>query len=237
MGMRKLTGYLTNEKGNSLVENIIVLPLVFIIIIAMILFSFVMHDRATLEGAAIRGTIFAAHMISDPNYIDILSSSGAEYGQLDTNLEKTDQISFAAYGTNYHTYSIFGKNTNSVKTQTQQMIKKTIDNTRIPWREIDIDSIKVEDQNNFFFHNVKVTISATYPLPDLFGNLGLPTELKYDVEATAAVNDADDFIRNADLVVDIIVRIDQATGNHISEAAKKIEQLASKLTDFLDITK
>lgn len=233
--MKKIVRLIVDENGNSLVENIIVLPMVFIIIIAMILFSFVMHDKATLEGAATRGTIFAAHLISDPNYYDILSSSGNDNGSLDTSISDASMLSFSQYGVNYHPYRFLINEESSIQNKTVSMVKDIIDKTRIPWRTIDIDSIKCEDDNHFFYHNVKVKISATYPLPAMLKNFGLPTEIKYDIEAISAVTDADDFIRNADLVVDIIVRIDNATGNHLSEAKKKIEQLASKLVDFVKV--
>ena len=66
---------LKSEEANSMVENVIILPLIFIILYAIILTCFIIHDRATLDGAAKRGALYAAHCISDPNYDDILRNS------------------------------------------------------------------------------------------------------------------------------------------------------------------
>ena len=48
-----------------------------------------------------------------------------------------------------------------------------------------------------------------------------------------AVNDPDEFIRNADLVVDMIIQIDSKTGGHISNAVGKVKGTIEKLTTKL----
>jgi hypothetical protein len=50
-----------------------------------------------------------------------------------------------------------------------------------------------------------------------------------------AVNDPDEFIRNADLVVDVVAKIDDAMGNPIEKAKEKISTLTDKLLKWISI--
>lgn len=233
--LRKIYGKLKNEKANSLVENVIVLPLIFIVIYFMILMAFILHDRSTLDAAAKRGTIYAARCISDPNYTVILQKSGHEPGVLDTNVEKLNDSSFAEVGSHIKPYRYLVMDTSDIKNATVSEVKNIIQKTKIPWREIQTGDINVDIDNKIIYQNVEVSITARYPLPQVFGAFGLPTEYEYTVEAVTAVNDPDEFIRNVDLVIDTCVELDQKTGGNLSKITSKIGDMASKLTDFLEI--
>jgi hypothetical protein len=62
-------------------------------------------------------------------------------------------------------------------------------------------------------------------------------ETKYTIEAEAklAAVDPDEFIRNADLVVDLIAQVDQATGGYLEKAKEKIADIAAKLLDWVNL--
>lgn len=235
--MQKLIRKLKSENANSMVENVIILPLIFIVIYFMILMSFVMHDRATLDAAAKRGTIYAARCVSDPNYATILQKSGHDSGTLDTNIDQFTEASFSAIGNNIKPYRYIRMDVSSIETSTKDEIINTIKKTKIPWREIDTGDIVVKVDNKIIYQDVSVSITATYPMPELFSSFGLPTEFEYTVTATTAVNDPDEFIRNVDLVIDVCVEIDKKTGGNIAKAADKISSMGSKLVDFLKIKK
>lgn len=226
---------LKSEKANSLVENVIVLPLIFIIIYFMILMAFVLHDRATLDAAAKRGTIYASRCISDPNYTTILQKSGHELGTLDTNVNSLSQNSFAGVGNNIKPYRYLKLSTSDIKSATITEVYNSIEKTKIPWREIQTGDINVDIDNKIIYQNVKISITAKYLLPQVFGAFGLPTEYEYTVEAVTAVNDPDEFIRNVDLVIDTCVEIDQKTGGNISKITTKLADMAAKLKEFLTI--
>ena len=233
--MKKLMLAITDEKANSLVENVIILPLIFVIIYAIIMTCFIMHDRSTLEAAAKRGAIYAAHCICDPNYNKILRQSGSPMGELDTNINDSEMVSFSGIGNNIQPYRYLTNSSANIKSQVQAEVEAIIKKTRIPWREVNIDDIDFKAINKFISQNITVSIKADYPIASIFGGFGLETD--YDIEVTAkmAVNDPDEFIRNADLVVDLISKFDDLTGGHISKTMKKIEEIGNKITDWFAV--
>lgn len=230
---RKLAEKFKDERANALVENVIILPLVFIIIFALIIISFFIHDRTTLESAAKRGTIYAAHCICDPNYATILETSGNQGGSLDI-AEQVVSFSFIKVGKNIKPYryiSTSGTNGDNVREE----VRKIIEETHIPWREISIDSIDFKQNNKMYYQDVTVTINADYPLPKFFNIIGLSESNGYTVTAKMTVNDPDEFLRNADMVVDTIAKYsDTAFGQAIAKATETISSLASKITEFFD---
>ena len=233
--LQKVYKRLKDKKANSLVENVIILPLIFIIIYFMILMAFVMHDRTVLEAAAKRGTIYAARCVSDPNYTVILQKSGHDKGTLDTSVEQFSTASFSAVGNNIEPYRYLVMSTDDIESATSTEVHSIIQKTKIPWREIEQGDIRVDIENKIIYQNVKVSITAKYPLPSLFSSFGLPSEYEYTVEAQTAVNDPDEFIRNVDLIIDMCVEIDAKTGGNISKLTEKLGSMATKLKDFLAI--
>lgn len=224
-----------SEDANTLVENVILMPLIFIIIFGLIMTCFVLHDRTTVEAAAKRGAIYAAHCISDPNYTSILSQSGNKAGSLDTSITSTSDIHFKGVGKNIQPYRYIVNKSQKINEDVVSEVKKIVQKTNIPWRELDVDSVKYKCVNKVFYQDVTVTLKAEYPLPQIFGAFGLETKYEYSVSAKMAVNDPDEFIRNADLVVDTITRIDNVTGNHLESVKEKITTLASKILDWIKI--
>lgn len=224
-----------NESGSSIVEYVIIFPFV-IVVVYMLLFScLVIHDRSTLDGAVSRGAIYAAHCISDPNYSDIVHNSqgSGEIGELDLDYNLTS-FSFSQIGKNIHVYGLLKGNADrEIEQDVKDTVLKIVEKTRIPWKDIDIDSVNVSVTNKLYYKEVTVSAGATYPLPKLFGAFGLPTDFSYEVSATSLINDPDEFIRNADLVVDLIASVDQKTGGTIEKAIKKLEELSTKLIQWL----
>ena len=224
---------LRSEKANTFIENVIILPLIIIVIYFMILASFVIHDHSTLDAAAKRGTIYAARCVSDPNYPMILQQSGHQSGTLDTNVTALTADSFNGVGDNIKPYRYLVMNTADIQDATVNEVYNIIQQTKIPWREIETGDIVVKVDNKIIYQNVEVSITARYPLPQIFGNFGLPTEFNYTVSAVTAVNDPDEFIRNVDLIVDVCAAIDQKTGGNIQKVLAKLNDMGTRLTQFL----
>lgn len=231
--LQKIYKKLRSDKANTLLENVIILPLIIIIIYFMILASFVIHDHSTLDAAAKRGTIYAARCVSDPNYPMILQQSGHQSGTLDTNVTALSADSFKGVGDNIKPYRYLVMNTADIQDATANEVYNIIQQTKIPWREIETGDIVVKVDNKIIYQNVEVSITARYPLPQIFGNFGLPTEFNYTVSAVTAVNDPDEFIRNVDLIVDVCAAIDQKTGGNIQKVLAKLNDMGTRLTQFL----
>lgn len=224
-----------NESGSSIVEYVIIFPFVIVVIFMLLFSCLVIHDRSTLDGAVSRGAIYAAHCISDPNYSDIVRSSQSsdDMGALDMNYDLSS-FSFTEIGKNIHVYGLLKGNADrELEQDVKNTVLKIVEKTRIPWKDIDIDSINVSVTNKLYYKEVTVSAAASYPLPKLFGAFGFPTEFTYEVSATSLINDPDEFIRNADLVVDLIVEVDQRTGGHLSKVQNKLEELSNKLIQWL----
>ena len=188
--------------------------------------AFVIHDRATLDGAAKRGAIYAAHCICDPNYSTIAGSSG----ELDMPQDKT--FSFSGVGNNIEAYRYLFGSGSDVKNDTEADVRKILEKTRIPWRTLDVSNIKCEIQNKFLYQFVKVSVTAEYPVPAFFKLFGMD-DISYTVSSTMTVNDPDEFIRNADLIVDLIAKLDQTFfGGKLASVGEKIGEVAVKIVDW-----
>ena len=227
-----------NEQGNSLLENIIILPLIFIIIYALIMTAFVLHDRSTLEAAAKRGAIYASHCISNPNYENILNKSGNQKGKLDTSIEASSQLSFSGIGKNIQPYRyITGSTTSNLKSKVEQEVMAIIAETKISWREVEASDVSCEAKNCLLYHDITVSIDGKYPIPRFFSLIGLDENFTYTVTAKMISNDPDEFIRNADLVVNLITKVDEMTGGYLDKAKKRIAGLAEKLVEWISVSK
>lgn len=220
------------ESGNSIVENVIILPLIFIVICGLISMCFLLHDKATLEAAARRGALYAAHCISDPNYASILQQSGNEAGSLDISVANNADFRFSGLGKNIHPYRYLQKKTEGLDRLVEAETGRIVEKTRLPISTIHVVKITCDQVNKVYYQDVAVTIQASYPLPYLMRIIGLPDSYDYTITARMAVNDPDEFIRNADLAVDIIEMVDDATGNHLEKAKQKIGLLTQKIKQF-----
>lgn len=227
--MYRIWKKLKDESAGVMVENVIVLPIVFVIIIFMIISAFLVHDRATIESAARRGATYAAHCIADPNYATLVGQSG----ELDFS-KPVENISFSSVGKNIKAYRYLTGGA-SVQGVTETEVKKIVENTRINW--VPQDSIKVSctQDNKIVYQDVTVKVSSTYHLPGWIEWFGLESEYKIETEAKCAAVDPDEFIRNADLVVDLITQVDDATGGHIGKALDSISSMATKLLDWINM--
>lgn len=232
----KIKYKIKEDKANAVVENIVVLPIILMVLMLIIIMCFIMHDKSTVEGAAKRGAIYAAHCISNPNYAEILTQSGNTPGSLDVSVSN-GAFSFTGISKKINAYRYLrpGK-TPGLEAKVNSEVLAIVEDTRIPWRDIDIVSIKFEQNNKIYYQDVKVTIDVSYPISPVFAVVGMDSVFDYSVSAIMTVNDPDEFIRNADLIVDLIVEIDNKTGNHLSNITDKISSLAAKVIDWLDVS-
>lgn len=227
--MLRLWKKLSDEAAGAMVENVIVLPLVFVVIIFMILSAFLVHDRTTLEAAARRGATYAAHCIADPNYASLVGHSG----ELDLAKDPKN-INFSSVGKNVKAYRYIGHGPD-VQSDVEAEVKKIIQKTRINWVSQGNVTVECRQENKIIYQNVTVIARATYSLPAWLEVFGMETKYTIEAEAKLAAVDPDEFIRNADLVVDLIAQVDQATGGYLEKAKEKIADIAAKLLDWVNL--
>ena len=227
--MLRLWKKLSDETAGAMVENVIVLPLVFVVIIFMILSAFLVHDRTTLETAVRRGATYASHCIADPNYASLVGHSG----ELDFAENPVD-INFNSVGKNVKAYRYIGRGPD-IQSDVEAEVKKIIQKTRINWVSQKNVTVECRQENKIIYQNVTVVARATYYLPKWLDAFGMETEYTIEAQAELAAVDPDEFIRNADLVVDLIAQVDAATGGHFEKAKEKIADIAAKLLDWINL--
>ena len=225
----RLIQKIKEEKANSFVENVIVLPIVLFVIFALIVTCFIVHDKCTIEGAAKRGAIYAAHCVSDPNYNGILETSGNVKGELDmsidvSNADAVKNLNFSGIGSSIHPYRyIFNSDASTIEANTESLVQEIIKKTKFPWRDPHTDSVDCTIKSYVIYQDISVDVKGTIPIPQLFKVIGLEENFKYDISAKMTVNDPDEFIRNSDMVVDTIIDIDNKTGGHVQKAVDKFK--------------
>lgn len=211
------------QNAGVMVENVIVLPFLFIIIYFMIFSAFMVHDMCAVEAAAQRGIVYGSLCVSECNYNNIFG----EDGELDVPAE--GEPSFTSFKTAINVFS--GNNVESiVEKETREILKKS----RIPWKKDDSVTVKCDQKNHFFYQELTLTVTAEYNVPKFFALFGLETNYEYSSTASTRTSNPDEFIRNADLVVDIIADVDAATGGNINKITSKIGELADKLIKWLN---
>lgn len=227
--MRHIFNRLKEESAGAMVENVIILPLVFVVIYSMILTAFLVHDRATMEAAAKRGAVYAANCISNQNYASIVGQSGDL--DISHSLELT-KLDFSSVGSNVSAYRAFDGGAD-VTGVVEAQVKKIVNKTRIAWLPQEAVRVTCTQKNMFIYQDIKVIIEASYSIPPIYALFGLETDYTYTATAQIRTTDPDDFIRNADLIVDLITDIDAATGGKIEAVKQKIADLATKVLDWL----
>lgn len=222
--------FILKAEGNSLVENVIVLPLIFLCIYFIIIGAFFVHDKITLDAAVERGAVYAAKCVSDPNYAEISETIYNDEDGYSMEIKGAAGASFEGVGKDIHPYRYVMF---TYKDEIQRLVSEgtfeAVKNTKIPWRELKPDSVKCEIKNYIVYQEVTVTAKASYPLPKLFSLIGLPEEIEYEASATESVTDPDELIRNADLIVDTIVKVDNMTGNHLKKITDALERFTAQI--------
>ncbi|MBR4766462.1 MAG: pilus assembly protein [Clostridia bacterium] len=222
-----------DNRASAMIENVVVLPLVFVAIFSVICTCFVIHDRSTIEAAAKRGAIYAAHCIADPNNKKLVGKN--ENGDLD--IKKDKGFNFAELGDNIEPYRyLFGPDS-SIADETKNYVYNIVKNTCIPWKPLEItkDKIQVDITSKIFYQEVTVKIEGKYPVPKVFKMIGQEEDYVYTATSKMTVNDPDEFLRNADLVVDTIAKVTEGTkiGKKIKKISEKIKGTGEKVTGFL----
>lgn len=220
---------LKNESAGVMVENAVVLPIVFVVIISMIVSAFLVFDRVTVETAARHGATYASQCIADPSYSSLMQQTSQE-----NFLESVKNMNFSSVGKKIKAYRYLSGGV-QVQDVVETEVVGYINRFRINWLPQENISVVCLVENKIIYQDVCVQVASSYYLPGWLEWFGLETEYRIETEARIAAVDPDEFIRNADLVVDLITRVDNASGGHISNAIDKIGGLAAKLMDWISM--
>lgn len=213
---------LHNEKGAMFVEASFVFPIMILIIIAMYYASIMIYERAALQSGVESTALLYKNSYTD-DYINMTTNVTASkendmvsYSDLTTTQEATFNNPYDC---------IFMTNDGTVKETLENGLFKSITGYLFWGDTLEID---VSHENYIIHKKVTVTATETVKLPLNFSAIGLPNEYNISATATAMVNDTDEFMRDTDLIMNVVKRTE--LWKKISEFGDKISDLYNKLT-------
>jgi len=235
-GCRKEPDSHREPDGYALVENMLVLPIVFLVVYALLFAGFLLHAQCTIESAARRGVLYAGKLACDPQYTRVTASASDpskgelnEMSSLDFNFTYDPDMSYQPYR------YLFGSNVSGLDGKVVEYVRGILGQSTTWMFRIDDDSVVCETKNHVLNQNIKVAVTAKYHLPKVFGWLGIPESYELKSEAVAVVSDQDEFIRNADYVARLLEEaadktgIKDKVGSAIGEPLKKLKAFMDKL--------
>lgn len=194
--------------GYAVIENMAVMPMVFLVIYALLFAGFLLHAQCTIESAARRGVLYGCRLICDPQYGRITAktmddSQGQQAETPDGQWDFTygSDISYQPY--RYIPF-LNGSYFSDVDRSVEEYVRKILGQGSTWMFRIDEGGIDCKAKNYVLTQNVTVKITACYSLPKIFSWLGLPETYELKGQAVMTVGDQDEFIRNVDYVADLV---------------------------------
>lgn len=227
------------KEGYTIIENMAVLPIVFLVVYALLFAGFLLHAQCTIESAARRGVLYGGKLICDPQYGRV-TASAADPSKGELNEMSGKDFNFAySPGISYQPYRyipfISGNYMSGIDGDVKSYVCKILDQSSTWMFRIEDSGIQCKADNFVVYQNMTVKITAKYPLPKVFVWLGVPESYDLKAEAVMTVSDQDEFIRNADYVGDLIDGVLEASGakdkieKAVVEPLKKMKDFMSKL--------
>ena len=184
-----------SERGLAVVEATILLPFCIIMVIAVYYASIFMCQRANLQANLQNALIYYKNVESDTY---VTANATMDYSNSSNTV--------TAVGSGYSTpqelfpYRFFGMKFNKAgfesffRSVCGHMFFDTGDNV----------VLEVDKTNFVIYKTITATATQTVQPAISLSMLGLSNEIVISVTGEVVVNDADDFIRNVDFVIDII---------------------------------
>ena len=211
---------LKNERGAATVmEAIIIFPIMILVIVFLIYLGNGVYQMSRVSAAVARYTIDGAAMCTDPYYYEIEGKSSVP----------------SSYSTGIQPYRYLlqtdAGHIEKVKTDMTKNIKKAIDSHGyFLGMKPKVSFTEVKYNNHFFYSTFSIEVRYSIVMGvKLFGEKDFRL-LKSAAYSEVAVNDPADFIRNTNMVIDMV----QSTKKG-SEAVSKIGDAMKKVEEFLGL--
>jgi len=216
----------SNETGSAVLENVIVLPIVFIVILIVVLMLMISYDKAVLDSAVQRGALQAKKMIEDPQIKTLIenqspaSSTSLDVGDLSMLGDKSTYNDIKPY-------RYFFMNEDSIEKITVERVDAFVDHMDF-FSMSKTSKTTAEVDNAIVYIGIEVKSEKKYDLP--FDDLGFPVnDLKISSRAYAVANDPDEFIRNIDLAYEILEDVGIAGDDgEINKMFTKVKSMLGK---------
>lgn len=212
---------LNNEDGLVLVEAAIVFPVMFFVLFFILFVGNIYYEQARIDDITLKYAVRGAQYISDPTLLDMNHG-----GNVPTD---ADSIDVAPYR------YIFGPLGGGVITKIEDTVSAEVKSEMthaglkmLGGSEVNVigtDNSKVAKFNSYVVYStfiVQVNYQVKLPIRLMGG--ALPTVATLSSRAEVSVNDSPEFIRNVDMVVDLL------DGN---QAAENIKGFFDKINNFI----
>lgn len=216
----------SDQKGVAYVEATILLPICFLIVVALYYAAIFMCQKANLQ-ANVQNTLIYYKNVDSDTYVTAESQMSYTSG---TNTE-------SAVGSSYDTptklfpYRFFWMEFSASDFESffDSMCGYMF------FDDGDDVELTVTSHNYVVYKTIEATATQTVKPAVSLSLIGIPDSLVITVSGTAIVNNADDLIRNIDFAVDIIS--DTSLGKKASEVLDKAASLYSKFKEKFGVGK
>lgn len=220
------------EEGYAIVENMLILPVVFLVVFALLFAGCILHVQCTLESAARRGVVYAGKLICDPQFLEVTKASAdPKKGKL-TELATADFNFTSKSSIQPYRYIpiLNGNYFSNVEANTKNYVQDIISQSASWMFTIDGDDVVCNAKNYVITQQIKVKVTAKYKMPYIFQLLGLPETYDLSAEAVTTVSDQDEFIRNIDYVGDLLERyeVGEKINKFVGEPLQKLKKFTDK---------
>lgn len=252
--MKRKKVVINGERGFAIVEATLIFPVVFLVVFFIIFFGNIYFMIAEMDDIGMRNCIHAAQAIADPWHYDAVTmvnceqqrqqylehggnEEDEEYRNLGNEFRESGQR-MVDIGTPVNPYRyIFGEipggSSDKIEKNIKNDIKEEVNNKMLFFwdsmklKEEDCE-VMVEYKNYLVYSKMIVDIKYQIPFPiQIFGG-DTPTVFKRNTHAEVAVNDSPEFIRNVDMVADILDST--RVGEAIASTFKKVGNFLKKVS-------
>lgn len=214
----------TEDGAASVVENIIVLPVVFAVIIFIIYWGQLQYQKALLMSSAERSLIYVEQAATDYKYQDIaaidLTNGASDISSIDTGV-LTENVDRQPYR------YVAGLFKSEDYTNIEKYVKDYIEKKQIFFDE-DV-SVDINETLGLY-RKVTVKVSQSLPMPEILVNMGISKVFDYSYETTINISQPTEMIRNTDFILELLRPYLDALQNKITELANKINNIFSKIS-------
>lgn len=213
-----------SEAGAAqLVENVIVLPVVFAVIIIVIYLGQMQYQKALIVSVAERSLIWLEQAAADYNYQKIaeldFSNGASDISGVDTS-PLTENVKREPYR---YVAGIF---TGNDYTDTEKYIKQYIENKQIfPMGDINVD---IEEKSGLY-KSITVTIEQKLEMPEILPWLDMPTAYDYKYSAVVYVVQPTEMIRNTDFAYELVEPYVSLVSDKLKEVVDKLNKIVQKI--------
>ena len=202
------------DEGLVIVEATLVFPIMFFVLFFIIYVGNIYYGISQIDSMVITAGVKGAQSISDPIHYE-----------METN--DTVPMDFKVNPYRYVFGEVLNGSIDQIEDLIQEEVEKDIDEKTISFfnnMKPKVIETKVEFNNYVLYSTFEVEVYYEIPFPITIMGTSVGDQIKYRARTEVAVNDTPEFVRNIDMVVDLL---------QDTKLGTKIESFFDKINDFI----